>query len=278
MVRLARSLCWSECAPPEHGHDTAVLSETLLERAERMALYYDHHAHITGELPPAHHLHHHSSGAAAAAHHPHHHSSHHHHHQHQHAKLRRERSCHDLPLKETAAVYTLQRRVRVLREQVQRRDLHLELVRRKLALLEDTARGKCAIQTAEREEAIQRARRSGKCAEKTAVQLSEARAQLAEVKAQLSEAIDYKIAALERARKIDELQSKLVEAENERVRLQAAVAASKSRIRSAADASNERGRRDEQTQLVSSCKCESCTAIFPPHAQTRHICRHSVTI
>lgn len=43
-------------------------------------------------------------------------------------------------------MYTLQRRVRVLREQVQRRDLHLELLRRKLALLEDGARGKCMVQ------------------------------------------------------------------------------------------------------------------------------------
>lgn len=43
-------------------------------------------------------------------------------------------------------MYSLQRRVRVLREQVQRRDLHLELLRRKLALLEDTARGKCMVQ------------------------------------------------------------------------------------------------------------------------------------
>lgn len=148
-------------------------------------------------------------------------------------------------------MYTLQRRVRVLREQVQRRDLHLELVRRKLALLEDTARGKCAVQTAEREEAVQRARRSSKCAEKTAQQLIDARAQLAEVKAQLSEAIDYKIAALERARKIDELQSKLAESESERSRLVAQVASAKSRVRSAADASNERCRRDEQSMLVS---------------------------
>lgn len=239
LARLSRSLCWSECMPPDHGADTAALADALLERAERMALYYDHHAHLSGgELPPAHHHHHHSHGP-------------HHHHSHAAAKLRRERSCHDLPLKETAAVYTLQRRVRVLREQVQRRDLHLELVRRKLALLEDTARGKCAVQTAEREEAVQRARRSGKCAEKSAQQLSDARAQLAEVKAQLSEAIDYKIAALERARKIDELQGKLAEAENERSRLQTQVASAKSRVRSAADASIERCRRDEQSMLVS---------------------------
>lgn len=43
-------------------------------------------------------------------------------------------------------MYALQRRVRVLREQVTRRDLHLELLRRKLALLEDGARGKCIVQ------------------------------------------------------------------------------------------------------------------------------------
>ena len=43
-------------------------------------------------------------------------------------------------------MYTLQRRVRVLREQVQRRDLHLELLRRKIALLEDGNRCKTALQ------------------------------------------------------------------------------------------------------------------------------------
>lgn len=43
-------------------------------------------------------------------------------------------------------MYALQKRVRVLREQVQRRDLHLELLRRKLALVEDGARGKAILQ------------------------------------------------------------------------------------------------------------------------------------
>ncbi|CAF4847502.1 unnamed protein product [Pieris macdunnoughi] len=45
-------------------------------------------------------------------------------------RLRRERSFHDLPyLKETAVVYQLQRRIRILREQLQRKDLHLDLLR-----------------------------------------------------------------------------------------------------------------------------------------------------
>lgn len=89
-------------------------------------------------------------------------------------------------------MYTLQRRVRVLREQVQRRDLHLELLRRKLALLEDGARGKCVVQN-ERDEALCRARRTSKQAERTCQQLIESKAQLAEVKAQLAEASDYKV-------------------------------------------------------------------------------------
>lgn len=43
-------------------------------------------------------------------------------------------------------MYALQRRVRVLREQIQKKDLQLELFKRKLALLEEVARGKCIVQ------------------------------------------------------------------------------------------------------------------------------------
>lgn len=144
LFRLARALCWSECVQrPQPGPETTVLAETLLERAERMVVDHDHHVHDK----------HHGCDEGP--------------HQHHSLKLRRERSCHDLPLKEvfthlsssssvfkytfyfdlqSSALYTLQRRVRVLREQVQRRDLHLELLRRKLAVLEDTARGKFVVQ------------------------------------------------------------------------------------------------------------------------------------
>jgi hypothetical protein len=80
----------------------------------------------------------------------------------------------------------------VLREQVQRRDLHLELLRRKIALLEDNARGKAILMT-ERDEAICRARRNNKQNEKTSHQLMEVRTQLADVKAQLADATDYKV-------------------------------------------------------------------------------------
>jgi len=53
---------------------------------------------------------------------------------------------------QTSVVYQLQRRVRTLREQLQRRDLHLDLLRRKLSLQEDSVRMKSLLQS-ERDEA-----------------------------------------------------------------------------------------------------------------------------
>ncbi|KAG4068837.1 hypothetical protein HA402_004985 [Bradysia odoriphaga] len=228
LVRLSRALSWSECtSPPEHGTDTTVLAETLLERAERLSIHHDNHIHSSFDK---HHADHHHTLPT------HHHS----------LKLRRERSCHDIPLKESTAMYSLQRRVRVLREQVQRRDLHLELLRRKLALLEDGARGK-SIALNERDEALNRARRTTKQAEKTAQQLIEAKAQLSELKSQLADAADYKIAALERARKIEDLQTRIADMEGEKANLITQLASYKTRARSAVECSNDKGRRDEQT-------------------------------
>lgn len=94
------------------------MADTLLERAERLV---DHHTHGIIE--------HHS--------HPHHFHS---------LKLRRERSCHDIPLKESTAMFNLQRRVRVLKDQMQKKDLQIELLKRKLALVEEGARGRCLVQ------------------------------------------------------------------------------------------------------------------------------------
>jgi hypothetical protein len=79
LVRLARALCWSDCIdPPAPGGETHSLSESLLERAERLAIHTEQHECDKNcyDLPTPHHHHHHLP------------------------KLRRERSCHDIPLKE----------------------------------------------------------------------------------------------------------------------------------------------------------------------------------
>lgn len=82
LVRLARALCWSDCVdPPAHGNEAHLLAESLLERAERLAIHTDHHDMCDKncyDLPTPQHHHHHLP------------------------KLRRERSCHDIPMKEVS--------------------------------------------------------------------------------------------------------------------------------------------------------------------------------
>lgn len=64
------------------------------------------------------------------------------------------------------------------------------------------------------------------------------------------DAADNKICALERARKIDELQTRLGEMEAEKNRLCAQLQNYKVRCRSAVDTSIDKTRRDEQTISV----------------------------
>ena len=141
--------------------------------------------------------------------------------------------------------------MRVLKEQVQRRDLHLELLKRKLAIIEDGARGKCLLQ-GERDEALCRAKKANKIIDKLTAQLADARTQIAEVKAQLAEAVEYKITALERARKIDELTTQICDLEEEKTRLMAQSSALKERLKASSESNQNRRCRDETLINVSS--------------------------
>lgn len=91
LVRLARAMAMNDCnGPPAPGADTSLLAESLLERAERLATaHHDYHHMHAGSLDKhawetAH------THTSALHPHPHFHS----------LKLRRERSCHDIPIKE----------------------------------------------------------------------------------------------------------------------------------------------------------------------------------
>ncbi|XP_025831526.1 coiled-coil domain-containing protein 170 [Agrilus planipennis] len=92
----------------------------------------------------------------------------------------------------TAVVYQLQRRVRTLREQLQRKDLHLDLLRRKLALQEDCVKTKALLQS-ERDDANVRVKKLLKQVDKLTLQLSDAKDQIRDLNTQLAEAADYKI-------------------------------------------------------------------------------------
>nr|XP_012147433.1 PREDICTED: coiled-coil domain-containing protein 170 isoform X2 [Megachile rotundata] len=150
----------------------------------------------------------------------------------------------------TSVVYQLQRRVRTLREQLQRRDLHLDLLRRKLSLQEDSVRMKSLLQS-ERDEANLRVKKLSKQIDRLQLQLSEEKSRNRELSAQLTEAADYKIAALERSRKIEELQKRLVESEMLRTRCNRKLTMLKEQMRATTEtAEQERSINDHSLQLL----------------------------
>ncbi|KAK0089653.1 hypothetical protein PV325_006076 [Microctonus aethiopoides] len=150
----------------------------------------------------------------------------------------------------TSVVYQLQRRVRTLREQLQRRDLHLDLLRRKLSLQEDGVRIKSILQ-AERDEANLRAKKFMKQLDRLQMQLADEKTRNRELSTQLTEAADYKIAALERSRKIEELQKRLVESEMLRTRYSRKFTMLKDQMRTTTEsADQERSINDHSLQLL----------------------------
>ncbi|XP_049825664.1 coiled-coil domain-containing protein 170 [Aethina tumida] len=164
--------------------------------------------------------------------------------------IRRERSFHDIPLRDTALVYQLQRRVRNLREQVQRKDLHLDLLRRKLSLQEDNTKTKCLLQN-ERDEANLRVKKLVKQVDRLQLQLTEAKSQLRDVNSQLAEAADYKITALERGRKVEELQKRLIESETLRTKYNRKVTILKDQVRATGETiEQERNINEHSVQLL----------------------------
>lgn len=131
---------------------------------------------------------------------------------------------------------------------MQRKDLHLDLLRRKLSLQDDTVKTKCLLQT-ERDEANVRVKKLVKQVDRLQLQLNEAKSQVRDLNGQLAEAADYKVAlqlkhdgcvigncclqitALERGRKIEELQKRLVESETVRTKYNRKVTLLKDQIR-----------------------------------------------
>ncbi|XP_063533202.1 coiled-coil domain-containing protein 170 isoform X3 [Cydia strobilella] len=150
----------------------------------------------------------------------------------------------------TAVVYQLQRRIRILREQIQRKDLHLDLLRRKLSVQEESSRVRAVLQ-AERDEATARSKKLARQCDKLAAQLSDARAQLRDLHAQVADAAECKITLLERARRIEELQKKLEEAELLRARYNRKVNVLKDQVRNTGETfEQERTTSEHQINML----------------------------
>ncbi|XP_013136804.1 PREDICTED: coiled-coil domain-containing protein 170 [Papilio polytes] len=150
----------------------------------------------------------------------------------------------------TAVVYQLQRRIRILREQLQRKDLHLDLLRRKLSVQEESSRVRAVLQ-AERDEAACRGKKMSRQCDRLAAQLADARAQLRDLNAQLADAAEYKITSLERARKIEDLEKRLEEADILRTRYNRKVNILKEQIRTSGETyEQERNTSEHQINLL----------------------------
>lgn len=150
----------------------------------------------------------------------------------------------------SAVVYQLQRRVRTLRDQLQRRDLHLDLLRKKLNICEQNHRVKSILE-AEKEEANMRLKKVLKQVDRLNVQLSEARSLSRDLKCQLTEAEEYKTTAIDRGHKIEELEKRLMESEMLRTRYCNKVSLLKDQMRSSTDtAHQERTMQDHSIQVL----------------------------
>ncbi len=93
---------------------------------------------------------------------------------------------------QTASVYQLQRRVRTLKEQLEKKDLHLDMLRKKIMVLEESVKMRTTLEL-ERDEALSRARKHIKQIERLELELKEARLNSKDVKGQLADATEYKV-------------------------------------------------------------------------------------
>ncbi|XP_050521459.1 coiled-coil domain-containing protein 170 isoform X3 [Daktulosphaira vitifoliae] len=144
----------------------------------------------------------------------------------------------DKNIDKSALVYQLQRRVRTLRDQLQRRDLHLDLLRRKISVQDESTKMRTLLES-ERDEANLRAKKLQKQLDKAQLQLAESKSQIKDLKLQLSDAGDCKLTSLERAKKIEDLEKRLVESEMIRMRFSKKVIELKEKLKSCAETQHQ---------------------------------------
>lgn len=89
-------------------------------------------------------------------------------------------------------MYQLQRRLRTLKEQIEKKDLHLDMLRKKILLLEDSVKLRTTLEQ-ERDEAYSRSKKLLKQNERTEIDLKEAKVAIKDLKSQLTDAAEYKV-------------------------------------------------------------------------------------
>lgn len=114
-------------------------------------------------------------------------------------------------------IYGQQRKLKGLREQLQSKDLHLDLLRKKITSLEERIHGRTELEK-ERDAESMKVRKMEKVSEKYKMQLKEAKAEITGLKARLLESSDLKVCSLEQKKNIGDLAKRVEELETIRLR------------------------------------------------------------
>lgn len=113
----------------------------------------------------------------------------------------------------STTIYNLQRKVKGLKEQLESKDLHIDLLRKKITSLEEKILGKTTIER-ERDAETLRVRKIEKLSEKYKIQLEDARQEIINLKAQLLGASELRVRTMEQRKECEELASQVEELEH----------------------------------------------------------------
>lgn len=149
-------------------------------------------------------------------------------------------------------IYNLQRKVKAHKEQLDSKDLHIDLLRKKITTLEEKMLGKSTIER-ERDSEILKLRKMDKLVEKYKIKLEDARQEIINLKAQLLGSSEIRVRTLEQRKEIEELTAQVTELEHLRKKQARKIYELKSEVDSSQHSSQEnRVVADNAVQALSS--------------------------
>ncbi|KAK6183719.1 hypothetical protein SNE40_011145 [Patella caerulea] len=113
----------------------------------------------------------------------------------------------------TSTTYNLQRKVKTLRDQLESKDLHLDLLRKKVTNLEERLHGRAELEK-DRDSDSLRVKKLEKVISKYKLQIQDSRQEINNLKAQLLGASDLRARTLDQQRDVQELVKQVEELEN----------------------------------------------------------------
>ncbi|CAH1792725.1 unnamed protein product [Owenia fusiformis] len=115
----------------------------------------------------------------------------------------------------TTHVYNLQRKIKSFKDQLESKDLHNDLLRKKIQQLEERVMGRSELEREKDDESL-RSRKLEKLVEKYKMQINEHRQEIRDLKARRMDSSNYRIETLEASKEIETLEEKVLRLERVR--------------------------------------------------------------